>query len=116
LAAERQLQAWARVAGGLKVRVRLTPKSGQCRIEGIVAGADGPVLKVRVRALAQKGAANAALTKLVAAWLGVPQATVELIAGAKIRTKTLLVAGDGAELAKRAAARLAEACARAREV
>ena len=109
LPAERHLQAWATVAGGLKVRVRLTPKSAQDRIDGIVAGVDGPVLKVRVRALAEKGAANGALTKMIAAWLGVPQGAVALIAGAKIRTKTLLVAGDGPELAKRAAARLAQA-------
>lgn len=72
-----------------------------------MAGGDGPLLKVRVRALAHRGAANAALTKLIAAWLDVPQATVALVGGGKIRAKTLLVAGDGPELAKRVAARLA---------
>jgi uncharacterized protein len=62
-----------------------------------------------VRGLAAKGAANRALNKVVAAWLCVPQGDVALIAGAKSRTKTLLVTGDGPELAKRAAARLAQA-------
>jgi uncharacterized protein YggU (UPF0235/DUF167 family) len=109
LPAERHLNAWATVAGGLKVRVRLTPNSAQDRIAGIMAGAGGPVLKVRVRARAEKGAANAALTKVVAAWLGVPQGAVVLIAGAKTRTKTLLVTGAGPELAKRAATRQAQA-------
>ena len=104
---ERHLQAWATVAGGLKLRVRLTPKSGQDCVEGVMAGGNGPVLKVRVRAVAHKGAANAALTKLIAAWLDVPQGAVALVGGGKMRAKTLLVAGDGPDLAKRAAARLA---------
>jgi uncharacterized protein len=107
--AERHLQAWATVAGGLKLRVRLTPKSGRDCVEGIMAGGDGPLLKVRVRAVAHRGAANAALTKVIATWLDVPQATVALVGGGKIRAKTLLVAGDGPELAKRVAARLAKA-------
>ena len=107
--AERQRQVWATVAGGLKLRVRLTPKSGQDRVEGVIAGGDGPLLKVRVRAVAQNGAANAALTKLIAAWLDVPQGAIALIAGAKARAKTLLVAGDGPALAKRARARLTQA-------
>jgi uncharacterized protein len=89
--------------------VRLTPKSGQDRVEGVIAGGDGPLLKVRVRAVAQNGAANAALTKLIAAWLDVPQGAIALIAGAKARAKTLLVAGDGAALAKRARTRLTRA-------
>ena len=62
-----------------------------------------------MRAVAHNGAANAALTKVIAAWLDVPQAAVALIAGAKVRAKTLLVAGDGPELARRVAARLAQA-------
>ena len=75
-------------------------------------GADGPLLRVRVRALAQEGAANAALTRLVAAWLGVPSGAVALIGGPKARTKTLMVTGDGPELATRAAARLPATSAR----
>ena len=62
-----------------------------------------------MRALAEKGAANTALSKVVAAWLGVPQGDVALIAGAKTRIKTLLITGDGPELAKRATARLDQA-------
>jgi uncharacterized protein len=99
---------WATVAGGLRIKVRLTPKSGQNRVEGVTAAADGAVLKVRVRALPENGAANAALTKVLAGWLGVPQGAVVVLAGAKARTKTCVVAGDGLELAKRASARLAD--------
>jgi len=86
----------------------LTPKGGQNRVEGVSTAAEGTVLKVRVRALPENGAANAALTKVLAGWLGVPQGSVAVIGGAKARAKTLLVAGDGFELAKRASARLVE--------
>jgi uncharacterized protein YggU (UPF0235/DUF167 family) len=89
--------------------VRLTPKSAQNRVDGVTTAAAGAVLKVRVRALPEHGAANAALSKVLAGWLGVPQAAVAVIGGAKARAKTLMVAGDGLELAKRAAARLANA-------
>jgi uncharacterized protein YggU (UPF0235/DUF167 family) len=99
---------WVAVAGGLRIKVRLTPKGGQNRVEGLTTAPDGTVLKVRVRALPENGAANAALTKVLAGWLGVPQASVAVIGGAKARGKTLMVAGDGLELAKRASARLAD--------
>ena len=75
-------------------------------MEGVSTAAEGAVLKVRVRALPENGAANAALTKVLAGWLDVPQGSVAVIGGAKARAKTLLVAGDGFELAKRASARL----------
>jgi uncharacterized protein len=97
---------WAAVADGLRIKVRLTPKGGQNRVEGVSTAAEGAVLKVRVRALPENGAANAALTKVLAGWLDVPQGSVAVIGGAKARAKTLLVAGDGFELAKRASARL----------
>ena len=97
------------VAGGLKIKVRLTPKSGQNRVEGVTTAGEGAILKVRVRALPENGAANAALAKVVAGWLGVAQGAVTVIGGAKARAKTMMVAGDGDELAKRASARLANA-------
>ena len=53
--------------------VRLTPRGGRDAIDGIEQLSDGRrVLKVRVRAAASEGEANAALTKLVAKTLGVP--------------------------------------------
>ena len=61
--------------------MRLTPKSGQNRVEGVTTAAEGAVLKVRVRALPENGAANAALTKVLAGWLGVPHRSVAVIGG-----------------------------------
>jgi len=66
--------------------VRLTPKGGRDSVDGMEQLADGrSVLKVRVRAAASEGEANAAL--------------VELIAGATSRIKRLKIAGNGTALA-----------------
>lgn len=98
---------WRIVQGGLAVRVRLTPKASRDAVEGVEVTADGPALKARVRAVPEDGAANAAVERLVATWLGVPKSSVALTAGGKSRVKTLTVAGDGAALAAAASVRLA---------
>ena len=97
---------WSAVANGIRVRVRLTPKSSRDAVEGLEQTADGPAIKVRVRAAPEKGEANAALAKALAKWLGVPKSRVELVGGAQSRLKTLLVSGNAAELSTRMVARL----------
>ena len=80
--------------------VRLTPKGGRDAIGDIEHLADGRcVLKVRVRAPASEGEANAALLKLVARALAVPPRDVSLVAGATARIKRLMIAGHGPTLA-----------------
>ena len=93
--------------GAVRVRVRLTPKSAAEGVEGIEETTDGPALKVRVRAVPEKGKANAALVSVFADWLGVAKGCVEVAAGGKSRCKMLAVTGDGPRLAARIAARLA---------
>lgn len=100
-------QPWSPVAGGLRVRVRLTPKSSRDEIVGIEATAEGQALKARVRALPEDGKANAAIAETLAKWLGVPKSNVTLAAGAKSRIKTLHVAGPAGELETLITARLA---------
>ncbi len=100
---------WRVAVTGLLVRVRLTPKASRDAVEGLESTADGPALKARVRAVPEDGAANAAVEKLIAAWLGVAKSAVSLTAGGKSRVKTLIVAGDGAALAAAAELRLIEA-------
>lgn len=63
-------------------------------------------LKVRVRAVPEKGKANAALEKLIAKWLGLPKSAVHITAGGKSRIKTLKLDADHADLTARLAARL----------
>ena len=98
---------WRPAGSGLVVRVRVTPKASRDAIEGVEATAEGAALKARVRAVPADGAANAAVERLVAAWLGVAKSTVSLVSGAKSRIKTLSVAGDADALEARAAERLA---------
>ena len=101
--------AFIAVSGGLRLKVRLTPKSGYDRVEGIEEAGSGPALKVRVRAAASKGAANSALADVLATWLGVPKSAIAMVAGTKQRLKTLLIAGDSQQLVDLISARLAPA-------
>jgi uncharacterized protein YggU (UPF0235/DUF167 family) len=90
---------WRASAGGIDFSVRLTPKGGADRMEGLEHGADGRAyLKARVRAVPEKGAANKALERLVAGWLGVPASAVSVVAGGTSRLKTVRVAGEPALL------------------
>jgi len=91
---------WRVEADGIVLAVRLTPRGGRDTIDGIEQLSDGRrVLKVRVRAAASEGEANAALTKLVARTLGVPSRDVSLVAGASARLKRIRVAGAAATYA-----------------
>lgn len=104
-------KAWRETADGLVVRVRLTPKASRDAVEGLEATAEGPAVKARVRAVPEDGAANAALERLIAGWLGVPRTAVGLVSGAKSRVKTVAVAGEADVLAARVADLLDQATA-----
>ena len=93
---------WKITPGGLLVTLRLTPKGGRDRLEGVVLDSDErPALKARVSAPPVDGAANKALVKLLAKSLGVPKSAVTFHSGETARIKRILVAGDGAELAEK---------------
>lgn len=100
-------EPWRIVSGGIVLRVRLTPKASRDVVEGSEETADGTALKARVRAVPADGAANSALERLIADWLGIPKGTVNLIAGGKSRIKSLSLAGDGPALARLLGDRLA---------
>jgi len=96
-------------ADRVEIRVRLTPKSSRDAIDGVGAASDGTgYIAARVRAVPEKGAANAALEKLVAGWLGAPKRQVSVTGGATSRLKTVTVVGDAAALAATVARLLAE--------
>ena len=76
------------------VHFRLTPKSSKDAVDGLVDTTDGVAFQARVRALPEDGAANTALEKLVARWLGVPKRSVSLVTGGKSRLKSLRIDGD----------------------
>jgi len=88
-------------ATGIRIRVRLTPRGGRDALEGVEALADGRVvLKARVRAVPEKGLANAALEQLVARTLGVSKSAVSVVSGGTSRIKAVEIAGEPTRLAK----------------
>ena len=56
------------------------------------------MVKVRVRAIAEGGEANRAVTELLAKALGVPKRDVRVLSGVTSRLKQIAVDGDPGEL------------------
>ena len=93
---------WRAVERGLSIALRVSPRGGRDRIDGIEAKSDGrPVLRVRVCAAAEDGAANKAVIALIAKSLGASKSDVRLLSGATARLKRLSVDGDPLALAAR---------------
>jgi uncharacterized protein (TIGR00251 family) len=91
---------WRERSDGLTLRVRVTPKANRDAIGSIETLSDGTcVLKLRVRAVPAEGAANDAVCRLLAKALRLPIGAVSVSSGASARIKTILIEGDGAELA-----------------
>ena len=84
---------------GIRLHLRVTPNAGVDRIEGTETRDDGTtVLRVRVKAVPDKGKANAAVIALLGKTLGVPKSAVTLVSGDTARFKTLHISGDPAGL------------------
>ncbi|WP_137150590.1 DUF167 family protein [Devosia sp. FKR38] len=84
---------------GLSLFVRVTPNAGRDGIEGVEIRDDGTaVLRVRVKAVPDKGKATAAVIVVLAKALGVPKSSINVTSGDTARLKTLAVAGDGPAL------------------
>lgn len=69
--------------------MRLVPRGGANRIDGVVDGS----LAARVTAPPVDGAANDALVRLIAEALGIPRRRVRVVAGAANRRKVVEVDG-----------------------
>ncbi len=91
---------WQTTDDGLLLTVRLTPKGGRDRLEGMVADAnDRFAIKARVSAPPVDGAANVALIKLLSKMLGVSKSKISFVSGETARIKRLQVIGDAKDLA-----------------
>ena len=105
------MEPWRYSAQGISIALRVTPRGGRDDIDGIETLANGrAVVKIRVRAIAEGGEANRAVTELLAWVLGVPRARIKRLAGATSRLKQVAVDGDprmlGDTLRKAIAAKL----------
>jgi uncharacterized protein YggU (UPF0235/DUF167 family) len=70
-----------------RITVRLTPRAGADRIDGVVDGA----LRCRVAAAPVEGAANGALVRLLARELGLSRTEVRLVSGEGSRRKIVAI-------------------------
>lgn len=83
------------VAGGLLVRVRVTPKSTSNGVDGLARLADGTMsLQVRVTAQPDKGKANKAVIQTLARVLGLAKSQLAIASGATSRQKTVRIEGE----------------------
>jgi uncharacterized protein len=93
------MDPWRFSSAGVSVSLRVTPRGGRDDIDGVEMLANGrSVVKVRVRAIAEGGEANRAVTELLADRLGVPKRSVRLLSGATSRMKQVAVDGDPVKL------------------
>jgi uncharacterized protein len=93
------MDAWRYSREGISVALRVTPRGGRDDIDGLERLTNGrTVVKVRVRAIADGGEANRAVTELLAKALGVRKASVRILSGATSRLKQIAVDGDPARL------------------
>jgi uncharacterized protein len=95
---------------GLRLAIRLSPRSKADRLNGIaVAAGGGRVLKATVTAPPEDGRANEALLQLLARAWQLPRRDLSIVAGAASRHKTVYIAGDPQQLFDRLAVRIAAA-------
>ena len=98
---DRLIVPWRYSTSGISVALRVTPRGGRDDIDGIETLANGrSVVKVRVRAIAEGGEANRAVTELLAKALCVPKARVKILSGTTSRLKQVAVDGDPKLLGK----------------
>ncbi|MCA1492597.1 DUF167 domain-containing protein [Sinorhizobium alkalisoli] len=87
-----------------RLTVRLTPNGGRDAVDGFATAADGEEhLKVRVRAVPEKGRANQALIALLAKTLGVAKNRISLLSGDTQRKKILRIEANPEEIENRLA-------------
>lgn len=98
-----------------RITVHVTPRGGRNALDGWAAaeGGGGRILRVRVAAAAVDGGANEALLRVVAKAAGVAPSAVNIVTGARSRTKVLAIDGVGdSELEARIEAHIAAAARR----
>ena len=87
------------VAGGVRVRLKVTPKAKRAGIGGLLAEPDGRhALKIAVSAAPEAGKANAAVIALLAKEWGVAKSAISVVTGATDRRKVVEIRGPSAAL------------------
>jgi uncharacterized protein (TIGR00251 family) len=100
-------QAWPswlspQADGRVLLDVNVVPGAKRHELAGLHDGA----LRIKLAAPPVDGKANAALEKLLAQWLGLPQRAVQLVRGQASRRKTVCVEASAADVEQAITARL----------
>lgn len=77
------------IAGAVRLHLRVQPRASRNEVSGRL----GYELKIRLAAPPVDGAANDALVRFLAQALGVPRASVSIVAGGSSRSKVVEVRG-----------------------
>ena len=94
------MTVWSRDGGDLILSIRLTPGATREEVGGVWTDDRGAAwLSARVRAVPEKGKANAALIALLAKRLEWPRSAISLESGDANRLKRLRIKGGGEALA-----------------
>lgn len=86
----------AGIPGGVRLLLHIQPRAARTEI----AGRFGDALKVRVKSPPTDGLANQELIRFLAACLGVPSRSLELVSGHAARRKSVRVLGVSVEEAE----------------
>lgn len=90
---------WRIVTDGVVLSVRVTPKAGRDRVNGLTTLADGGLaIRATVTAAPENGKANAALMRLLAKTWRLPRSAFAVTGGATGRLKRVTITGDGQAL------------------
>lgn len=85
-------------ARGARLAVRVTPKAGNDEVTGVERWSDDRLWVIaRVRAVPDRGKANAAVIKLIAGEIGLAKTYISVLSGGTSRNKILLIEGDPGE-------------------
>lgn len=91
----------------MNLAVRVTPRAGANRIDGIVATADGgTALKLSVTAPPSDNRANTAVLRLLAREWRLPLGGLTILAGTTSRNKIIAIKGDANALMRDLAAKI----------
>ena len=82
------------VKDGTILRVRLSPNSSCCKINGIFNSPNGDYLKINITSVPQKGQANAELIQFLSKLLHIGKSNFTIIAGELDRYKKILITGE----------------------
>lgn len=86
---------------GLVIRVRISPNSSSCLVNGVMEAADGAkMLKISLKSVPEKGKANKELMDFLAKKMQIPKIDIELLSGETQRVKKILLYGDTKTLKK----------------